>query len=79
MVAQIVLPSKQKSLDAYTSAFVHSFTCTLMQTQYNIERFNVYINQYFCCGYFTFTELEVEAFYGGYFSSEYQFIFSSAK
>jgi len=77
--AQNALPPKQKSLDARTSAFVRSFTRTLTHAQQNIESYNVYINPYFRCAYFTYRELEVESFYGSYFSLEYLFICSSAK
>lgn len=72
-VAQTVLPCKQKSLDAYTSGFVHSFTRTLTHAHYNREGYNVYINQYFHCAYITYTELDMEPC--SYFSLEYLFIY----
>lgn len=74
-VAQTVLPCKQKSLDACTSGFVHSFTRTLTHAQYNRESYNVYINQNFHCAYITYTELDMEPCYRSYFSLEYLFIY----
>lgn len=74
-VAQTALPCKQKSLDACTSGFVHSFTRTLTHAQYNRESYNVYINQNFHCAYITYTELDMEPCYRSYFSLEYLFIY----